>query len=291
MLLVSSTLFALMAAGTKLATRRLPGPEVALVRFVTGIVVVAVAALTRRAIIRPRRLGWLFTRGFFGGSAVVAYFMSIEAIPVGVATLLNQTQPVYTMLFSWMLLAERPRRLALAALSLTMSGVVVIVGFRHLQFHGSRGELLGVFSAVASGLAVTAIRAARRGHDDGHPPETAWTVFASFTTLGAIITLPYVFAPFGSWISPGLAGWALLLGVGGTGVAAQLIMTDALGHVTGVQSGIISQSTVPLTVLLGIGLLGERLTTSFVVGAVLALAGVGLTISAGAAAQRRERRV
>jgi len=289
MLLASSTLFALMAAGTKLATRRFPGPEVALVRFVTGIAVTAVAALAGRARLRPRRLGWLFTRGFFGGSAVVAYFMSIQAIPVGVATLLNQTQPVYTMLFSWGLLSERPRRIALAALSLTMVGVVVIVGVRHLQFHGSRGELLGVFSAVASGLAVTAIRAARRGDDDGHPPETAWTVFLSFTTLGALVTLPFVFAPLGTWIAPGPSGWALLLGVGATGVAAQLIMTDALGHVTGVQSGIISQSTVPLTVLLGIGLLGEHLTASFVVGAVLALSGVGLTIWATAAARRRDR--
>ena len=42
-LLISSTLFAVMAAGTKLATRRLPGAEVALVRFLTGVVVTAAA--------------------------------------------------------------------------------------------------------------------------------------------------------------------------------------------------------------------------------------------------------
>ena len=290
MLLVSSTLFALMAAGTKLASRRFPGPEIALVRLVTGMIVTAAALLAGRASVRPRRWGWLLTRGFFGGSAVVAYFMSIQAIPVGVATLLNQTQPVYTMLLSWGLLSERPRRIALVALTLTMAGVVVIVGFRHLQFHGSRGELLGVFSAVASGVAVTAIRAARRGHDDGHPPETAWAVFSSFTTVGTLVTLPYVLPPFGTWIAPGPGGWALLLGVAAAGVGAQLIMTDALGHLTGVQSGIISQSTVPLTVLLGMLWLGERLTVSFVVGAILALSGVGLTIWATAAAQRRDRR-
>ena len=282
LLLISSSLFAVMASCTKFATRQFPGPEVALVRFMTGIVVTLLVVGTGRARIRPRRWGWLLTRGIFGGSAVVAYFMSIQAVPVGVATLLNQTQPIYTMLFSWALLSERPRRGALLALGLTLSGVVVIVGFRHLEFHGSRGELLGVFSAVASGIAVTAIRAARRGSDDGHPPETAWSVFFSFTLLGALVTLPNVFSPFGHWVAPSRAGWMLLLGVGVVSVAAQVIMTEALGHLSGVQSGIISQSTVPMTIALGLAFLGERLTASFLVGAVLTLSGVVMTIWATA---------
>lgn len=291
LLLVSSSLFAVMAVGTKRATRTFPGPQVALVRFLTGVAITALAVVTGSVSIRPRRWGWLLTRGLFGGSAVVAYFMSIQAVPVGVATLLNQTQPVYTMLFSWVLLAERPRRGALAALGLTMTGVVIIVGFRHLEFHASRGELLGVFSAIASGIAVTAIRAARRGHDDGHPPETAWTVFASFTWLGALVTLPFVFPPLGRWISPSPGAWAMLLGVGVVSVAAQLIMTHALGHLTGVQGGIIAQLTVPMTIFLGMALFDERLTASFVAGAVLTLSGVMMAIGTAATGGLRPGRV
>jgi drug/metabolite transporter (DMT)-like permease len=289
LLLISSSLFSLMAAGTKLATHRFPGPQIALVRFLTGVLVTGLAIGTGRVATRPRRWGWLFTRGFFGGSAVVAYFTSIQAVPVGVATLLNQTQPVFTMLFSWALLAERPRRGALAALAMTLTGVAIIVGFRHLKFHGSRGELLGVFSAIASGIAVTAIRAARRGHSDGHPPETAWTVFFSFTLLGALVTLPFVFPPLGHWVPPTASQWALLFAVGLVGVAAQLIMTEALGHLTGVQSGIIAQLTVPLTILLGLVLFDEHLTASFALGAVLTLSGVMMTIGATAAGMPRRR--
>jgi drug/metabolite transporter (DMT)-like permease len=279
-LVLASFLFALLAVGTRLVTRRLPGPEVALVRFLTGIVAVVAAVALGKARIRPRRWGWLLARGFFGGVAVVAYFTSIQAVPVAVATLLNQTQPIYTMLFAWMLLGERPRRGALAALALTLVGVAVIVGARHLAFQGSRGELLGVFSAVASGLAVTSIRAARRDLADGSPSESAWSVFMSFTTLGALVTLPAVLPPLGRWVDPTGTEWLLLLGVGAVSVGAQVLMTEALGHVSGLQSGIISQLTVPITVTLGFFALGEKPGAAFFAGAALTLAGVLLTIRA-----------
>ena len=288
-LVISSTLFAVMAAGAKLATRRLPGPEVALARFVVGIVVTIVAVAIGAARVRPRRWGWLAARGIFGGSAVVAYFVSIQSVPVGVATLLNQTQPIYTMLFSWALLGERPRRSALAALALTLLGVTVIVNggigmggalfsFSLSSMRDVRGELLGIFSAVASGVAVTSIRAARRDLGDGKPSETAWSVFFSFSLLGALVSLPTVFPPFGHFIPPTSGEWALLIGVGLVSTAAQVIMSASLLHLTGVQSGIIAQLTVPITVVLGIGLLGEHLTAGFLIGGCVTVSGVLLAI-------------
>lgn len=287
-LLVSSTLFAVMAAMTKAATRRLPGAEVALVRFVAGILLTAGAVALGKASIRPRRWGWLGARGFFGGVSVITYFASIQSVPVGVATLLNQTQPIYTMLFSWMLLAERPRRTALGALALTLGGVTVIVNSglggggqtlrELLSPHGARGQLLGVLSAVTSGVAVTSIRAARREVADGTPSETAWSVFFSFSLLGALVTLPAVLPPFGHFVAPTAAEWAVMGGIGVVSTAAQVIMSASLRHLTGVQSGIIAQLIVPITVLLGITFLDEHLTRDFVLGAALTVSGVLLAI-------------
>ena len=267
-----------MAAGAKLATRRLPGPEVALVRFVVGTFAVAGAAGLGFARIRPRRWGWLVMRGLCGGTAVVTYFASIGSTPVSVAALLNQTQPVFTMLFSWMLLAERPRRGALGALALTLLGVTIIVGVRQLTLHAWRGEALGVLSAVLSGIAVTSIRASRRASAGGPPPETAWSVFFSFTVLGSVVSVPWAIAPFGRWVPPTGGEWLLLVGVAAVSVAAQVIMTESIGHLTGVQSGIIAQLTVPITVLLGIAFLGEHLSSAFLLGGSLTVAGVLLAI-------------
>ncbi|MBC8133904.1 MAG: EamA family transporter [Deltaproteobacteria bacterium] len=285
-LVVSSTLFAIMAAGTKLATRRLPGGEVALFRFAIGIVVTGIFVWAGRAQIRPSRWGWLVARGLFGGIAVVTYFLSIQAVPVGVATLLNQTQPIYTMLFSWMLLGERPGRAAWGALVLALAGVTVIVFMGNpgagqnagFTLRGSQGEFLGVFSALASGVAVTSVRAARRDRGDGTPFETAWSVFFSFSLIGALVSLPTVFGPFGRFVAPTPGEWALLAGVGLVSTAAQLIMSASFRHLTGAQGGIIAQLTVPITVALGFLLLDETVTGGFLLGAALTLAGVLVAI-------------
>src|SRR5260370_4561369 len=118
----SSVLFAAMAMATKQVAQRVPGPEAAMIRFGAGLLAAVVGTVAGHVAIRPQRWGWLLLRGFFGGIAVLTYFMCIQRVPVGVATLLNQTQPVYTMLFAWLLLRERPTRAAEVALPLSTAG-------------------------------------------------------------------------------------------------------------------------------------------------------------------------
>ncbi len=275
-----------MALSAKSVAPRIPGPQAALVRFLLGVGATVTMSAMGRAVLRPRRWGWLLSRGFFGGISVLCYFACIERVPVGVATLLNQTQPIYTMLFAWLLIHERPSRAALFALPLTLAGVVLIIGVqaRELYITGSAlsgvlvGELLGVASAVSSGIAVTSIRAARRDLGDGQPSESAWTVFFSFTTIGAVLSVPAVAPPFGHWVSPGAREWLLLALMGTASVGAQVVMTHALGHIGGATAGIISQLTVLFTVAGGAILLGEPIRPTFVAGAVLTLAGVALTV-------------
>jgi drug/metabolite transporter (DMT)-like permease len=281
MLVASSTLFAIMAVMAKLASRHVPAVQAAFVRFATGVVVTGAMWATGRIDLRPRRWGWLVARGFFGGSAVVLYFSALQRIPVGEATLLNYTQPVFTMMGAWLLLGERPPRRALFALPLTLVGVTLIVGLKpaDLRGHGAdAGPLFGLLSAVLSGVAVTSIRAARRVVPGGPPPETAWSVFFSFTALGLLVTLPAVLPPFGGWVAPTPRDWGLLLGVGVTSVLAQLLMSEALQHVRVGAAGIITQLTAVLTIGTGALFLGDKLHPSFLSGALLTLGGVALVV-------------
>jgi drug/metabolite transporter (DMT)-like permease len=283
-LVLSSSLFAIMAVLAKLASRSVPATEAAFVRFATGLVVIGVMWAAGRADLRPRRWGWLFARGFFGGTAVVAYFSAMQRISVGEATLLNYTQPVFTMLGAWALLGERPPRRALLALPLTLVGVSLIVGLRPADLRADVGPVYGLLSAMLSGVAVTSIRAARRHVPGGPPPETAWSVFLSFTGLGLIVTLPAVLPPFGRWVTPPSLGvWALLLGVGISSVLAQLLMTEALLHLRVATAGIITQLTAVLTIGAGAVFLGDRLSPTFLTGALLTLAGVAMVVVVGSA--------
>ena len=57
---------------------------------------------------------------------------------------------------------------------------------------------------------------------DGTPSESSWTVFASFTTVGLLATLPTVLPPFGAWLAPTAHDWALLVMCGLLSVGAQI---------------------------------------------------------------------
>jgi drug/metabolite transporter (DMT)-like permease len=100
--------------------------------------------------------------------------------------------------------------------------------------------------------------------------------------LGAVVSLPAVLPPFGHFVAPTPDEWALMIGVGLVSTAAQVIMSATLRHLTGVQSGVIAQLTVPITVVLGLAFLGEHLTAGFLVGATLTVAGVLLAIATAA---------
>jgi S-adenosylmethionine uptake transporter len=139
---------------------------------------------------------------------------------------------------------------------------------------------------VASGIAVTSIRAVRRPTTDGTASESSWTVFASFTGLGLLATLPGVVGPFGRWVTPTLLEWALLLGVGSLSIVAQLLMTRALEHVTGATMGIIHQLTVVFTLVCGVLVFGERLGGWALFGSLLTLSGVAWTVVAGTVTAR-----
>jgi drug/metabolite transporter (DMT)-like permease len=263
-----------MAMVARLLARSLPGPQIAMVRFAIGVIVVLSLLALLRIQLRPKRWGWLLSRGVFGSTAVLLYFTSIEKIGVGIATLLNYTSPVWSMMFAWSLLRERPHKQALAALVTTLVGVALVTSGQTQGWRLGGWELLGTLSAVLSGMAITSIRASRRTGSDGTPSESSWTVFASFTTLGLLATIPTVVPPLGSWVRPSVTQWLLLVVCGLLSVGGQLLMTSSLGRLTAASLGIIQQATVVLAMAGGIVFFAEPLSLRGAVGSIVTMAGV-----------------
>lgn len=264
---LAAVFFSVMAFATKLAAASLPAGEIAMIRFVVMLLpLLFVPRLARRAL-DFQRADLLFYRGVCGGTAVLLYFLAIAHIPVGLATLLNFTSPVFSVFFAALFLGEPVDRRLVPATGLALLGVALAAG-------GDRasGELLSIgiwecaalASAVLAGAAVTAIRAARR-------TESSWSIYASFSLFGLLSTAPFGLA---NLRAPTASEWSILAVVGTASVAAQLLMTYAYRWVTNLQAGAILQLTVVLTLLLGSLLLGDRLTRLQFVGCALALTGV-----------------
>ncbi len=263
-LVISSLLFAVMALLAKLAARRLPGPEVAFVRFAVGCAAVAVVA--SRVRLRARNVRGLVQRGVLGGAAVLGYFLAIEHLPVGVATLLNYTAPVFTALWAALLLDEPLGAHAALALFVTTAGVALVVGGSGgaSNFHIGRWEVIGVASAMLSGAAIATIREVRR--TDG-----SWEIFGSFCLFGMLITA----GPTARlWVAPSAWDWVLLLAVGLVSLVAQMGMTWSLRYARAAPAGIITQLTPVAALALGALLLGERIAGLALAGAALTVAGV-----------------
>jgi len=263
-LIVSTLLFALMSAVTKRATARLPGAEVACVRFVVGIAACALAA-TR---IRFRANNWtgLFLRGAFGGAAVLCYFGAIEHLPVGVATLLNYTAPVFTALWAALFLSEPLGLAAVGALALTTLGVVFVIysGAPPGTLGFGPWQLVGCVAAVLSGAAVATIREVRR--TDG-----SWEIFASFCVVGAAIT---AVPAARHYVAPTGIEWIYLVSIGVLSVVAQLMMTWALRWLRAAVAGIMMQLTPVAALAIGWSVFGDRIAGLALVGAAITLVGV-----------------
>ena len=263
----SALSFAVMALAAKLVSRTMPGDQVAFLRFLLMLTPFAVSpALVRRALV-VQRVDLLAYRGIFGGTAVLLYFLAIEHVPVGTATLLNYSSPVFAVAFAAAFLGERVQTRLLVPLVVALVGVALVTGVfgnGGEPFRIGKWEAAGLLSSVLSGAAVTAIRAARR-------TEGSWAIYGSFTICGLAVTAPFALARF-RW--PNGVEWALLVVVGATSVAAQLLMTYAYRWVTNLQAGVFAQLTVVASMGLGAVFLGERLSPLQLVGAALAIAGV-----------------
>ena len=263
---ISSVCFAVMAFAAKLAAADLSGSQVAFLRFAFMLAPLLVVPGAARKAITWQRLDLLFYRGLFGGTAVLLYFLAIKHIPVGIATLLNYSAPVYSVTFAAFFLGERVDRRLLVPLLGALCGVVLAAGggggLGDLRF--GVWEAAGMASALLSGAAVTAIRAARR-------TEGSWAIYGSFTLFGLLATAPFGLRDFRA---PTPKEWLLFTIVGLTSVTAQLLMTYAYRWVTNLQAGVLAQLTVVLSMMLGAIFLGDRLAPLQIFGSLLALAGV-----------------
>lgn len=264
---LSAVCFAVMALAAKLASARLSGSQVAFLRFAFMLVPVLLVPSLGRKAVTFQRLDLLLYRGIFGGTSVLLYFLTIAHVPVGIATLLNYSAPVFSVAFAALFLGERVDRRLLVPLAAAFAGVVLVAGGggevgERLRFGG--WEALGLASAVLSGAAVTAIRAARR-------TEGSWAIYGSFSAFGLLAAAPLGIAGFRA---PTPREWWLLAVVGVCSIAAQLLMTYAYRWVTNLQAGVMAQLTVVLSLMFGALILGDRLKPLQLSGGLLTLAGV-----------------
>jgi len=278
--LVSATLFGLMAVLVGVACRSLPATQVAFVRFAGSLVVLL--AVTRGRGLRPTpgKSLQVVLRGLLGAGSIVLYYRAIHDAGAGFATLLFSVYPVWTALFATTLGGEHVTARLIAALVLGVAGVSVVLG-PGVELGGATlsGGLAAVAASVFAGGAVTSARQLRL-------TETAMLVTTHFMAVGAVVTAPAVLREVAP-MSP-----ALLLVLGGvvlTSLGGQLLLHEGLGFVSATEGSLAAATSVAVATGLQAAWLGERIGAAGLAGAVLLLAAVGVAAGRSPASVPRSR--
>ncbi|MFP4067429.1 MAG: DMT family transporter [Spirochaetota bacterium] len=263
MLLLSALLFAGTTVFVKLAAELgdVSGRTAAFVRFLFGLLVVAVYFGVQRRSLLPRKPRWVVLRVTANTLAVVLFFSGIELTTVTSANMLNMTYPVFVFAVAPLINREPTPRVYYLFLTLTLAGIWLVLfpaegaGFSEIN----AGDLLALGSAGAAAVAISALREARK-HDDS--PLILFYLFLFGTMASFFVMLP------GFRIPPAGAAGALL-GVGFCAFAGQLTLTVGYRYISAAGGSIVSAARIVFAAVLGTLVFADPLGWKTILGGTL----------------------
>jgi drug/metabolite transporter (DMT)-like permease len=255
--------FALMNVVVRL-TDRIPVQEQVFFRSLITVVVIGAWLRFRGLSFAGRNRPLLVARGLSGTVALLAYFWTLHRMPLGTAVTLQHLSPIFTILFSALLLRESPRPIQIPFFLLAFGGVVLLRGV------DTRVPLLdmgvGLFSAALSGLSYNLIRKLRS--TDSPEVVVFWFPLVSLPFVG-----PWTVA---TWVNPSLLEWAGLLLVGLLTTFGQVFLSIGYQRSRAREVSALNFLGILFALLFGYLIFGEGLDPQGAAGVLTLVLGVAL---------------
>lgn len=168
---------------------------------------------TKRPLIHARR-------ALIGGLGMFLTLGVVQILPLAEATVLGFTAPIFAVLLAVVLLGEKVGLWRWTAVALGLLGIVIIAGpdRAHLPLNG-----LATGIGAAFMVALISIQLRDLGRTEEPVSIVFW--FSAFCAPPMALFMLWTGLPHHD-----PAGWAMLCGIGATGLAAQLLMTAALRY-------------------------------------------------------------
>ncbi|AYF98421.1 EamA family transporter [Protaetiibacter intestinalis] len=259
-----------------------PGAAV-FARLVIAALVLAVPALLAvRGDLRPLwRARWVVLA--YAALAVagvqLAFYASLQRIPVSIALLIEYLAPVALLLLAWVRTRRMPHRLVLIGAAVALAGLVLVIG----PTGGAALDPIGVALAAVAMIGVAVYYVIGAKMPDGIPPITlAWAGFVIGAIVlglaGAVGVLP-MHASFGEadFLGTRAPWWVPLVVVG--------VISTAFAYVAGITAitllgtrvaSFLGLSEVVFAGIVGWIVLGEAIGPVALLGAALILGGIVL---------------
>lgn len=256
--------------------------------FGTAVLAAALAVKRQRLPRDARTLAHLAVAAFLLNALPFSLFAYAElTIPSTLAGICNATSPLWGMALSLVALSEdRPTRVRVAGLGLGFTGVLTVLGAWQ-GFHGLdvTGTALALLASLSYPIGWIYVRRTLAGSSHSHLSLSGAQLLLATLQL-AVVTPLFTGIPDSLPVGPLLA--VVALGALGTGFA--MLLQYGLVAETGPTTAQMVTYFIPVVATAaGVTLLGETLTWSTPVGAVVVLAGAALT-QAGPRRRRTEPR-
>ncbi|MFL5436643.1 MAG: DMT family transporter [Myxococcales bacterium] len=262
----SAVAFGLMAVLARRVSAREGGfgaGQLAVVRFVVGILVSLALFQMRKGLYKPRAYRRLVGRGISGGAVVVLYFWALSRIPAAEAGMLYYLFPVFATVTSALAFDERPTIHLLVAILGATLGVILVLGHGTIHVRLGLGEAAALAAAGFAAASAILIRGMRS-------TENAHTIFFFFSLVGLPVVLPFA---GGAWPTlPAL--WIEAVAVGLAAFAGQVLMADAYGALSVAEAATWLQLTPIAQMILAVAILGEPIDPAAAAGILITVAAV-----------------
>ncbi len=190
-IIASAFSFAMMTAFVRLAGD-VPSLQKAFFRnFVTLIIIIIILLKNKQKLdIRKCNIKDLVMRAFMGTAAVIAFFSSIDMLPLADSNILNKLSPFVLIILASIFLGEKIKKYQLLGVIVAFAGTYIVVRPDFSNFN--IGYLIGIVGSVLAALAYFFIR--KLAHTNTKPTTTVFC-FALLSSIAILIGLKFRFEP------------------------------------------------------------------------------------------------
>jgi len=261
----SALCFSVMALCVKYLSASLSPFQIVFFRSFFGMLIVLPVIWQKKVSLWGDERLKLTTRGICGFLALILHFYTIAKMELGMAIMLNYTAPIFTVIFSFFFLKERPSFSLCLLILLSFTGVVLL----NMRSHAAWDTYvwLALLSSVSAAFAYLSIRTIRHRES----PYTVIFYFTMISTAGSLFFLK-------EWKWPAWGEWGLIAGVVVFSFYGQVWMTTALRRAPAYLVTPFSYLHPVLAFLYGWLLWGDAVTWTIAAGIFL-IVGSGSLIS------------
>jgi len=272
-MVLSAFFFCLMTIFVKLAGNELQTIQIVFFRGVFTLITTYYLVRKYKASIWGNYRSVLFLRGITGSIALFFVYESLQRLSIPEATVIQYLYPIFTATFGIFLLNEKLSLNIYVAILFGLVGVYTIFEFPFIlssQFIFIEDLSIAMIGACLTGAAYVLVRKASK------LGESPYTIMFYFPFFSVLISLPFMFS---TWTMPSMLCWVYIFFVGVFTQLGQLFLTFGYKILPAGKAASTSYVQVPFSIIAGMLLFKDSLTTHFIIGSLVIFFSIFLIIN------------